>query len=173
VTRLILCRHGDTDTLAEALRSVPLTAVYTSPLPRAAEPATAIARAQGLEPTTIDDLREIDFGEAEGRAFDDLPAALQEGLLQQPTRVRFPGGETYGELRERVCAALDEIVALHPEGTVAVVTHAGPIRAALASWLSIGEEGVFRIEQREAAVNVVDWNDAIPLVRLVNGKTIG
>jgi broad specificity phosphatase PhoE len=49
------------------------------------------------------------------------------------------------------------------------VTHAGPIRAALAAWLGISEEGIFRIDQRPASVNVVDWLDGVPLIRLVNG----
>ena len=84
--------------------------------------------------------------------------------------MRFPGGETYGELRKRVCPALEAITAAHPDQTVAVVTHAGPIRAALSVWLGMSDEAVFRIDQRLAAVNVVDWLDGVPLIRLVNGE---
>jgi hypothetical protein len=53
--------------------------------------------------------------------------------------------------------------------TIAAVTHAGSIRAALAAWLHIADEAIFRVDQRYAAVNVVDWIDGVPLVRLVNG----
>jgi broad specificity phosphatase PhoE len=52
------------------------------------------------------------------------------------------------------------------------VTHAGPIRALLAQWLGIDGDGVFRLDQRLAAVNVVDWTDGIPCVRLVNGTSV-
>jgi broad specificity phosphatase PhoE len=175
MTRLILCRHAEpanaaqTLTVAEALAENPLAAVYTSPLARAVETATTVADAQGLVPIPVDDLREIDFGEVEGLAFDALPVELQAGLLRAPMHVRFPGGETYGELQGRVCRAIDRIVTDHPEATVAAVTHAGSIRTALAAWLHIVDEAIFRIDQRYAAVNVVDWIDGIPLVRLVNG----
>jgi probable phosphoglycerate mutase len=178
MTRLILCRHakpGDAErrgALARSLRHQPLSAVYTSPLARALETAEPIAAAHGLEPVQMRDLREIDRGEAGGLTFDELPEEIREELLHRPTEVRLPGGETYGELRQRVCDSLDEIVARHPGETVAVVTHAGPIRAALATWLCAGPEGVFRIDQRLSSVNVVDWIDGVPLVRLVNGTSL-
>jgi broad specificity phosphatase PhoE len=176
VTRLVLCRHaeeGNVDQardLAAALADVPLQAVYTSPLARAVVTAEAVAAEHGLVPVQVAALREIEFGEVDGLAFDRFPAQLQQELLRRPLSVRFPGGETYGELRDRVCRALGEILAAHRDQAVAVVTHAGPIRAALASWLGISDEAIFRIDQRLASVNVVDWLDrGVPLVRLVNG----
>ena len=72
-------------------------------------------------------------------------------------------------MRERVCRALADIVAANRDQAVAVVTHAGSIRAALSAWLGIADEAIFRIDQRGAAVNIVDWLDGVPLVRLVNG----
>jgi len=175
MTRLVLCRHAaegnaaQARELAAALASVRLEAVYTSPLARAAATAEAIARERGLVPIEVAELREIEFGEVAGLAFDQFPAQLQTELLTRPLTVRFPGGETYGELRERVCRALADIVAAHREQAVAVVTHAGSIRAALSAWLGIADDAIFRIDQRPAAVNVVDWLDGVPLVRLVNG----
>ncbi len=174
MTRLVLCRHarsGDAAEavrLADALRSLPLVAVYTSPLARAIETAKPVAVARGLEPVEVADLRELDFGEVDGLRFDELPLELQRGLLDRPAEVAFPGGESYGELRTRVLAALAEIVARHPGAAVAVVSHAGPIRAALATWLLMADEGVFRLDQRLASVNIVDWHDGIPFIRLVN-----
>jgi broad specificity phosphatase PhoE len=175
VTRLIVCRHAEEGNAAEiqrlaaALAPVLLEAVYTSPLPRARVTANAVAAEHELVAIEVPDLREIDFGEVEGVAFDDYPAELQAGLLDRPLAVRFPSGETYGELQGRVLRALGEIVSGHPGGTIAVVTHAGPIRAALAAWLGITDAASFRLDQRTASVNVVDWLDGTPLIRLVNG----
>jgi broad specificity phosphatase PhoE len=175
MTRLVLCRHAQAETprqaesLAGALAPLPLAAVYTSTLTRAVETARAVAASHGLVPVELAELREIDLGEVEGVMFDDFPAELRSGLLERPLEVRFPGGETYEELRRRATAALDRIVATHPDETVAVISHAGAIRAALATWLAIADEAFFRIDQRFAAVNVVDWIDGVPLVRLVNG----
>jgi broad specificity phosphatase PhoE len=175
VTRLLLCRHAESgnaaqvEELATAFASCPLDGVYTSPLARAFETARAVAEDQGLTAIRVDGLREIDFGQVEGLSFDEYPGALQAQLLRDPTSVRFPGGETYGELRTRVGGALSEILARHPHETIAVVTHAGPIRAALSTWLLIPDAAIFRFDQRYAAVNIIDWIDGVPLVRLVNG----
>jgi len=174
VTRLVLCRHARPGNaagaaqLADALRGDPLAAVYTSPLERALATAEAIAVAQRLKPIVVDDLRELDFGEADGVPFEELPAELQRGLLEHPTEVRFPGGESYAELRARMATACDGIVVRHPGTEVAVVSHAGAIRAALATWLCMKDGAVFRLDQRYASINVVDWTDGMPFVRVVN-----
>jgi broad specificity phosphatase PhoE len=154
VTTLVLCRHAEAGNaeqagaLAGQLADLTPAAVYTSPLDRAVQTALAVAGSHRLAPVEIDALREIDFGEVDGVSFDDLPPALRDGLLNRPASVRFPGGETYLELQERVCAALEQIVAAHPGGRVVVVSHAGAIRAALARWLSVPGDASFRIDQR-------------------------
>jgi broad specificity phosphatase PhoE len=174
--RLVLCRHAAADdaaaraVLAEALRELPVAAVYSSPLDRARMTAEQIATRHGLQPVIVNDLREIDFGEAEGLGFDELPPDLQRGLLDNPTRVRFPGGETYAELRDRVVAALADVTVGHEGETVVAVSHAGAIRAALAAWLLIPDEAVFRLDQRYAAVNVIEWHDGTPLIRVMNAR---
>ncbi len=152
MTKLIVCRHADparpegAAALAQALSATPLAAIYTSPLERAAATAAVVAEEHRLVPVVVDDLREIDFGEVEGLTFDDLPQELQDALLREPMRVRFPGGEGYPELKRRVSEAMDGIVTAHAHESAAVVTHAGVIRAALALWLQIPDEAVFRID---------------------------
>src|SRR5205814_2876156 len=111
----------------------------------------------------------IDLGEVDGLQFEEYTPELQATLLNAPATVHFPGGESYEQLRRRVVGVLDEIVAQHGDEAVVAVSHAGAIRAALATWLSIPPQSSFRIDQRFASVNLVDWIDGVPLVRLVNG----
>ena len=176
--RLVLCRHaaaGDSDcvaALAAELAGVDAAAVYTSPLERAAETAQAVAAAHGLTPVAIDGLREIDFGDVDGMQFEDYPPDLQAALLNAPGTAQFPGGESYEQLRTRVVAALQQIVQQHDGETVVGVSHAGAIRAALATWLSVPPDAAFRIDQRFGSVNAVDWLDGTPFVRLVNGRAL-
>jgi len=106
LTRLVLCRHAEAgnakeaNELAAVLASVHFDAVYTSPLERALATSRAVAAQHRLVPVEVADLREIDLGEVEGLSFGQLPAELQAELLGAPLTVRFPGGETYGELRD-------------------------------------------------------------------------
>jgi broad specificity phosphatase PhoE len=172
--RLLLCRHADTgnaaqaDTLAQALAEQRLAVVYTSPLARAVDTARRIVAA----PIVVDDLREIELGEVAELQFEQYPVDLQAALLASPASVSFPGGESYEELRTRVVGALEQIVARHPGDVVTVVSHAGAIRSALATWLGVAPDASFRLDQSFAALNVIDWTDGVPFVRLVNGATM-
>jgi alpha-ribazole phosphatase len=158
VTRIFLCRHGETSErgrgrchgrldlglsrlgrhqavqLAETLAAEPLDAVYTSPLRRARETAEPIAARHGLRPVQVDGLSEIDLGRFEGLTYEEAERRFPDVYrlwMEEPLRVRFPGGEDYEEVRRRASEALVEILARHPDEAVAIVSHAGPIRALL------------------------------------------
>jgi alpha-ribazole phosphatase len=156
--------------LAPLLASIPYSAVYTSPRLRTRETAEPLAASRGLSPVLEDELREIDFGDLEGRRFDEI-AQTQPELYRQwmeaPTTVTFPGGESYADLRTRALRALGRIRAVHD--CALVVTHGGVVRAGLAEWLGMPAEAIFRLGQRYCGVTIVEWLGDVPIVRLVNG----
>lgn len=195
MTRLLLCRHGEPDRsvrgricgsldvglsprgrrqadhLAAALASSRLEVVYTSPLRRALDTARPVGAEHGLAPVPRAELREIDFGVLEGLTYDEAAAtypAVYRAWMEEPARIRFPGGESYADVRARAVGALTEIVERSDGGAVAVVAHGGVIRAVLAFCLQMRPEAAFRLDQRYAGVNVVEWLDGVPLVRLLN-----
>jgi alpha-ribazole phosphatase len=158
--------------LVDRLDGVAVDVIWTSPRRRARETAEPLAAARGLRPLQDDDLRELDFGDFEGRTFDEIAEAdpeLYKIWMETPTAVRFPGGECYADLKMRARRALDRAVTVG--GSVVVVTHGGVVRAALAEWLRIADEAIFRIDQRYGGITVVDLIDGFPLVRIVNGQT--
>jgi broad specificity phosphatase PhoE len=117
-------------------------------------------------------LRELDFGELEGRTYDEIARErpeLYRRWMEQPTRVRFPGGECFDDLRARACAALGEIRAAHSGAVIAVVTHGGVVRAALADALGLPTERIFALDVGYCRLSVIDWFGERALVRLVNG----
>jgi alpha-ribazole phosphatase len=157
--------------LASRLACLDYGAVYSSPRTRARETAEPIAAARGLELVTDDGLRELDFGELEGRTYDEIAKSkpdLYRAWMETPTRVSFPGGESFADLKERAVVALDRIRDAH-EATI-VVTHGGVLRAGIAAWLSMPDEAIFRLDQRYGGVTIVDWLEGVPLVRLLNGN---
>ena len=193
-TRLVLCRHGEpepsargrfcgaidvglsdtgraeADALAAGLAAAAPTALYSSPARRAVQTARPIGVGLGLDVVVAPGLREIDFGEVDGLTFAEVEASqpvLYDEWLRAPTRVRFPGGECYADVKRRALETLAGIAQV--EGTAVLVTHAGVIRALLGAWLSLPDDAIFRIDQRYGSVNVVDWIDGGPVIRLLNG----
>lgn len=150
MTTLILIRHGETDwniegrytgqsdiplnkrglqqaeTLAKKINVDTIDAIYSSDLQRAFETAKRL-RDQGDIPLFLDArLREIHQGEWEGLHFDEIHARYRQAWEQRknaPMEVAPPGGETVGEVRQRVLGAVREIIDQHPGETIAIVSH--------------------------------------------------
>ncbi|MDO4173403.1 MAG: histidine phosphatase family protein [Eubacteriales bacterium] len=112
--------------LGERFASVPLDAVYTSPLQRAYQTAQGVCAKRNLQPILCDDLREIDGGALEGRTNDenirDYPVAMQ-AFRSNPSAFAPPHGESARQVHARVTAAVHDIVRRHPGQSVAVVSH--------------------------------------------------
>ena len=157
--------------LAERFRGEPVGAVVTSPALRARETAEAIAAPHGLDVQVVASLRELDFGDLEGRAYDEIAVSdpeLYERWMTASTTLRFPGGESFADLQERVDAGIDELVQGHRDELVVVATHGGVVRAVLRSVLELPAERIFRIAVEPASVTTLDWLDGEPIVRAVN-----
>lgn len=161
--RIVLVRHGETDwnrerrfqghadrplnevgrrqarELADILRGEGLATVYTSPLRRASETAAIVSKCLGLEWHELEALREIDVGTWEGLTIDEVKARFP-GASHNDWRSGWHDGETHDELDARVVPALLDLARRHDGESVLGVTHAGPIRAALAAATGLSHE---------------------------------
>lgn len=141
---------------AERLAAAEVSAVYSSPIERTTETAEIIAGRHGLPVTPLEDVTESDLGEWTGETLSGL-AKLDEWKVVQrvPSRFRFPGGESFVEMQSRTVRALDGVAADHPGGTAVVVSHADPIRAALAHYSGAPIDMLQRFIVNPASVSVV------------------
>lgn len=147
--------HAQMARLAEALASVTIDAFYASPRRRALESVENLRGKPIVEPR----LAEIDFGELEGLTYDEVAERyprIYEEWMRAPTKVHFPGGESFKQMRRRVLQAVSEIREARKEQTVAIVSHGGVNRIVLAHALGVEASMIFRMEQSYAGVSVID-----------------
>jgi broad specificity phosphatase PhoE len=184
VTRIVLVRHGQTawnkevrfrgraDVPLDAfgLKQAaatgrylaarwPVQAVYASPMQRAMQTAEAIAQAHGLDAQAFEGLLDIDYGQWQGRAPEDVGADdpdLLQAWWEAPHTVEMPGGESLDDVRTRVVVGLEEIVDRHPGQAVAMVGHTVVNRVLLCAILGLSNEHFWRLRQATCAVNVFD-----------------
>jgi len=126
--------------LADALKDVPLKAIYSSPLERAMETASPIATTHKLQIVQEPGLMDTDVGAWQGRSWKTLRHTKAWGVVQHaPSRFRFPDGESFPEAQTRIANALERIVKQHnkPQDIVAVVFHADPIKLAVSHFLGL------------------------------------
>jgi broad specificity phosphatase PhoE len=194
-TRMILIRHGETAhnksgvTLGRA--DVPLNergrlqaralaasfdtppdAIYSSPLSRASDTAHAIASATGTPVEITTELIEMDVGEMEHLAYDDLRAKYGDFLrewMSAPAKARMPGGETLSEVQERAWSWIERTSSAHSDGTVVAVAHNFVILTITCRAMGLPLDdfrrlktsvgGKTTIEFGERGRSLVHWND--------------
>jgi probable phosphomutase (TIGR03848 family)/uncharacterized repeat protein (TIGR03847 family) len=164
----------EADALARRLAPISLHAIYSSPLERAVDTANAVAQCQKLDVQIRRDLTELDVGEWTGKTIKELEETdAWKQMLAQPARFQFPGGEDITQARDRMVQAIDAIVAAHPDQVVAVVSHADPIKAALAHYLGMDLNQFNRIVISPASVSVLFFGERGPaLFRLNDSGTL-
>jgi probable phosphoglycerate mutase len=126
--------HAQAAELAAWAATARLTHLVCSPMLRARQTAGGAARAAGLQLRTDDRLREIDFGDAEGRLRTEIDPEALRRFEDDPVAHPFPGGEDPVRAADRVSACLREIPA---DGRTLVVGHNTLLRLALCSLLGI------------------------------------
>lgn len=144
--------------LADALKDVPIKAIYSSPLERAVETAMPIANARKLEVQLEADLLESNVGTWQGKSWKVLRLKrVWKIVLQAPSRFRFPDGESFPEMQTRVVSGLERIVQNHkkPNEIVACVFHADPIKLAIAHFLGLPLDHFQRLSCDTGSVTVL------------------
>ncbi|MCL4268776.1 MAG: histidine phosphatase family protein [Anaerolineales bacterium] len=188
MTLLLLIRHGENDfvktgkmagripgvhlnekgqkqaqALGEALKNVPLKAIYSSPLERAMETAAPIAEAHRLTIQQEPDLMDTNIGKWQGKSWKVLRLTKVWKIVQNaPSRFRFPDGESFPECQVRIVNVLERILQTHhkPQDVVAVVFHADPIKLAVAHFLGMPLDHFQRLGCDTGSLTAIFTGDA-------------
>ncbi|MCK4520205.1 MAG: histidine phosphatase family protein [Candidatus Omnitrophica bacterium] len=182
MVKMLLIRHGETDytltgrycgfsnpslnrkgiqqseRLAIRLKEAGVDKIYSSDLKRAYESAKIIFKNNSIE--KIADFREMNFGLFEELKYEEIikvyPKLYRE-WIDNPMRVKIPGGEGLVELEKRVKEGLSFISSQNAGKTIALVSHGGPIRIILCQALKLGLESFWKVEQEIGTLRIIDY----------------
>lgn len=195
-TRILLVRHGRTaynaeirfmgqldipmdevgtkqvQALARKLSGEQPAAIYCSDLSRARETALEIQAAISAWPPLKEDarLREMDFGSWQGLTYAEINERDPETLARWRDD-RFhapPGGETLAAFAARVEAAYDEICDSHPEQTVVIAGHGGPLQVIIAHALGLPLDAYWKVDVSNASLSELRLHPAGAVLHLLN-----
>ena len=169
---LHLAENGQAQAQAAADRIAVLKkvdAVYASPLERARETAAPIGMVLGQRVLIDKGLLECDFGDWTGAELKNLMKLPEWTTVQRsPSTFRFPNGESFTEMQSRIVTALDRIRIAHPGGTVVCVSHADPIKAAVAHAMGTHIDLFQRIVISTCSISAIAYSAGGPVVLTVN-----
>jgi probable phosphoglycerate mutase len=144
-------------------------AVYASPMERTKETAAPIAAALGLKVQSRRGLIEADFGEWTGRKLGDLMKKTEWQQVQRyPSGFRFPDGESFSQMQERICDTVNQLVDEHSGQTIVAVSHADPIKAVVASAMGTHLDLFQRIVVGPCSISAIMYAPSGPVVLGVN-----
>ncbi|MBN2076008.1 MAG: histidine phosphatase family protein [Dehalococcoidales bacterium] len=179
MTEIFLVRHGETEwnaneifrgraditlnekgvvqakLLGDYLKKSRLEAVYSSPLERAARTAERIAKPHSLDVRIEPALIDIDYGEWQGMPLTEVKKIYKNLYIKweaSPEKVKFPGGESLDDVRNRSIAAVNKIVKKH-KGTVTLVSHRVVNKVLICSLLGLDNSHFWNIRQETCGIS--------------------
>jgi len=196
--KLLLARHGETEwnrigryqgqsdidlssagheqarRLAKRLESEAIRAIHCSDLKRARQTVEPIAAGRKIDVTYCEELRELAFGDFEGKYYEEiqelyvpLEKQWRAGKLDDPV----PGGESLAQLGERVKRFVDRLNSHNGDGTVLVVGHGGPLQMMILHLIGIDVQHWWRIHLDAASLSIVYMYPEYNLLSLMNGTS--
>jgi alpha-ribazole phosphatase/probable phosphoglycerate mutase len=136
--------------------------MYASTLQRARVTAGCIARASRRQVVCRRALQEIDCGQLDGIPIDvvrtEFAGVWAASQSQADDTFRWPGGESYADVRERSVCSIAEIASSHPGARVLVVTHAGVITQLIGHILGTPPAHWSAFRPGNASITEIDWD---------------
>ncbi|RPI52221.1 MAG: histidine phosphatase family protein, partial [Chloroflexi bacterium] len=151
--------EAQAERVGRRLASVEIAAIYASPLQRARQTVAPLAERLGLPVQTHEGLFDINYGLWQGLTHAEAATAypeLHRLWRTRPDRVRFPGGESLADVRDRLRALLGQLAEVHPGQTVVLVGHQIVNKVLVCALLDLELDQIGRIGQDPAALNVFE-----------------
>lgn len=161
-----LTEKGWTQMRAAVANNTPWQHIVSSPLKRCLEFSQELADNLQISCSTEDNLKEIGFGDWEGKTPEEILAEDSEALnhfYKDPVNNRPPGAEPLGTFSARVWDAYLSILENHKDEHVLVVAHAGVARAITANILKMSLDDVYsRLKVEYAAIIRTSVDEGYP-----------
>jgi len=194
-TRLLLVRHGELVTsqewryvghldvelnetgiaqmqrAGERLKTEQVDVLLSSDLKRTKKGAEIIGGLLGLTPLPHREFREISLGQWEGLTRDEIVARFPEEFearAKDLPNYRIKNGESFADLKSRVTQKLEQVLEEYRGKNIALIAHGGVNRIILTHVLGMDLSHLTRLDQAYGCLNIIDYFDGMPVVRLVN-----
>jgi len=163
--------HDQAKALADYMHRLHLEALVASPMKRARQTIEPLAQATGMEPTFMEGLREVDFGDWTGFTWDQVQAKFNRSpfdWLALLDHSGIPNAEATANWQRRVLDCLQAILTEHDGKRVGVLCHGGTVRVLLALLLDLPLVRTASFEIEYASVTRVDHEPGKARIRVLN-----
>lgn len=143
--------------IAEFLKPLNISAIYSSPIERAKHTAEIVAKQSSIENTVDDRLIELDMGKFTGVPYDEIFSKHGNVFLkfyEGKAEIAHNGVETFLEVKKRISSMVDFVIKKHQDEKVVLVTHMDPIKAMLSTVMDLKAQSLFELIIQNASLNI-------------------
>ena len=161
--------------LAKYLKSLDISAIYSSPIERASHTAEIIAKNRSLEVVLDERLTEIDMGKFTRMNYDDMFAKYGNIFLkfyENDPVISEHEVETFPDVQKRVLDMVDHVLKKHNNENVILVTHMDPIKSMLARVMDLKPKTLFELIIANASLTIIKEQDKIFSLSAINAMDV-
>ena len=145
-------------------------AIFSSPLKRAFETAHIISKHLELSLNVVENLKEINLGEWEGKFIEEIKkkeSEAFENFISNPLKYFIPSGENPLDFQKRVVSSINNILNSDDEN-ILIVSHAGTINVFLCHVLNLNLNYMWKMHIENTSITEIVFNNFLPRVVLFN-----
>lgn len=149
--------------------------VYTTPSTRTKDTVEKISKLKLLEIEEKEDLREISFGDFEGRTFEEIKIKYPnefEKMIKEGNNYRYPNGESLIDSYKRVAKEIDNIILENDSNldtkTILICSHAGTIRNIITHLISGSYKYHWNFKIDNASITVLEIDGGFAVIDKMN-----
>ena len=195
MTRVILVRHGETDDnscmklsghidsklsnlglsqsqkTSKFLKDYNIDYIYSSPSSRAVDTIKDLAKEKSLDIIINDNLKEMNFGDFEGKTFKEIQSSYSEefeNMIKLGFEYKYPNGENLIEFHNRISLYIDNIIKKNRDKSMLICAHAGAIRCIISHLLSKSYEYHWNFKIDNCSVSVIEIENDFAVIHKLN-----
>jgi len=181
LTRIILIRHGETlwdiekrtighldvplselgkkqsIAIAERLKNIPFTHLYSSDLGRAIETAEYIAKICNVDIKIDVDLREININKVDAcvqfNPIRNASTTTYQNKIKQPLDCITPNSETHRQRQDRIINVMNSLAHIHANETIVIISHSSVLKGFLEFVIGIKSNCENQFSNKNTAYN--------------------
>jgi probable phosphoglycerate mutase len=163
------------ESIAKYLKSLDISAIYSSPIERASHTAEIVAKNNSLDYELDDRITEIDMGRFTRMNYDDMFAKYGNIFLkfyENDPVIAEHEVETFLEVQRRILDMVTHVVKKHKNENVILVTHMDPIKSMLSIVMDLKPKTLFELIIANASLTIIKEHENKFSLSAINAMNI-
>jgi len=157
--------------IGSRLKSEEIDLIYSSDLKRAYETATIIGNELDKKVNRMECLREIAFGQWEGKTIEYLNGTNEKEhdiWLKEPHKFSMEGAETLYQLQKRAMLGINKIIDENPNKNILIVSHGATLKTIILGLLDIDVKYYSKLTLNNVSLSIIEFRDYNRVLKLLN-----